>query len=130
MKHGDKISIKKSLKMLYFALKDEKLPLLPRVLIILALGYALSPIDLIPDFIPVLGYIDDMVIVPFLMGLAIKFIPQEIFERAKEQAEKEKIELRKNYFAASLFIIIWIIVVVFIIRMIIKIVRLINTKKV
>jgi uncharacterized membrane protein YkvA (DUF1232 family) len=119
----NKTSIKISLKTLYFALKDENLPVLSRVLIFITLGYALSPVDLIPDFIPVLGYLDDLVIVPFLIGLTIKSIPKEIFEKAKEKAMIEKIELKKNYFAAFLFIIIWIIVAVFILRIVIKIVK-------
>jgi len=56
---------------------------LPRVLVAIAIAYALSPIDLIPDFIPVLGLLDDLVLVPALLALAIRYLPPA-FERKYE----------------------------------------------
>ena len=57
---------------LYYAYKNPRTPLLPKAVLFLTLGYALSPIDLIPDFIPVLGYVDDLIILPLMISLSIE----------------------------------------------------------
>ncbi len=67
------------------ALADPEMPALPRIVAGIALAYALSPIDLIPDFIPVLGQLDDILIVPALVALSLRLIPKEILERAREK---------------------------------------------
>jgi uncharacterized membrane protein YkvA (DUF1232 family) len=109
---------------LYYAYQDPKLGLLPKIIILFTLGYALSPIDLIPDFVPVLGYLDDLVIVPALISLSIKLIPEEILASAREKAIKEPIKLKKNnWFFALLFISIWVILIVVIVLKIIKALR-------
>jgi uncharacterized membrane protein YkvA (DUF1232 family) len=72
---------------LYLAYKRKDVPLFAKILILITVGYALSPIDLIPDFIPVLGYLDDLIILPFLIYLSIKFIPKEILVECKEHAK-------------------------------------------
>ncbi|MEJ5273428.1 MAG: YkvA family protein, partial [Spirochaetota bacterium] len=64
--------IKEEIKTLYFAYKNPKTPIISKLIIILTIGYAMSPIDLIPDFIPILGYLDDLVILPALIALSIK----------------------------------------------------------
>jgi len=103
--------LKKQLTVLYFAYRNPELKVFPKLLIIFTLGYALSPIDLIPDFIPILGYIDDLLILPLLITLSVKSIPSDIIIKAKEQANNEKITLKKNYVFAILFIIIWVIII-------------------
>ena len=65
----------------FLSLKSKDTPLVAKVLAVITVGYALSPIDLIPDFIPVLGYLDDIIILPALIALTIRHIPQETFER-------------------------------------------------
>ena len=70
----------------YFAARDSRTPWLGRGLALLVAGYALSPIDLIPDFIPVLGYLDDLVIVPLGLILVLRLIPDEVKHSAREQA--------------------------------------------
>ena len=75
--------LKFNISALFLAYKRKDVPLLAKVLIMITVGYALSPIDLIPDFIPVLGYLDDLLILPFLIFLSIKLIPKEIMDECK-----------------------------------------------
>lgn len=77
--------LKDDLKTYQFVLKDDRTPRLARILLGLAVGYALLPFDIIPDFIPVIGHMDD-VIIPSLVILALKMIPQEVLEDCKLRA--------------------------------------------
>ena len=116
--------LKTEITTLYYAYQDPKLGLLPKIIILFTLGYALSPIDLIPDFIPVLGYLDDLVIIPALISLSIKLIPKEILASAREKAIKEPLKLKKNnWFFALLFISIWVVLIAVIVLKIIKALR-------
>jgi len=76
---------KSSLLFYQALLKDQKTPRLSKILIGAAIAYALSPIDLIPDFIPVLGYVDDLIIVPSLLAIAILLIPKNQIKRIKNE---------------------------------------------
>jgi len=79
-------SIKRELKVYQLVLKDQRTPRVARWLLAVAIGYALSPIDVIPDFIPVLGYLDDVILVPGLIVLALKIIPPEVVEDCRAEA--------------------------------------------
>ncbi|MBN2656257.1 MAG: DUF1232 domain-containing protein [Spirochaetales bacterium] len=100
-------NLKREITALYYSLSHEDLGLTSKILIGITIGYALSPIDLIPDFIPVLGYLDDLVILPFLIWLALKSIPDQIMEEARKKAEDDPVRLRKNIPAAVTIILIW-----------------------
>ena len=128
MKLKDKLSIKaKKLKTnlcaLYYASKDNRVGLLPKIIIVISISYALSPIDLIPDFIPVIGYLDDLLIIPILFKLAIWLIPKEVFEEAKIKSVKEPIKLKDKWIVGILFIAIWILIVYLVIEAIVKITK-------
>ena len=71
---------------LWFCCRHQDMPLLPKILAILVVGYFLSPIDLIPDFIPVLGYLDDLIIVPLGLLLVLRLVPQEVKQSAQQRA--------------------------------------------
>lgn len=95
---------------LYLAYKDPRVPWYAKLFALCVVAYAFSPIDLIPDFIPILGYLDDLIIVPLGVKLALKLIPSEVLEECREQAD----EIRKkgkpiNWVTGSLFILIWIL---------------------
>jgi len=73
---------------IFIAMRKKETPLAAKIIAGITVAYALSPIDLIPDFIPVLGYIDDLVILPLLSALAIKLIPPDVMEICKSEAEE------------------------------------------
>ena len=79
--------LKEDIPALYLAMKSKNTPILAKLLAFLTVAYALSPIDLIPDFIPVLGYLDDLILLPLLVVLTIKLIPKEVWLQSKEQAK-------------------------------------------
>lgn len=113
--------LKQNLFVLYLSYKDPRTPWFAKLVAMLVVAYAFSPIDLIPDFIPVLGYLDDLIIVPFGIILALKLIPHHIIEENKEAAEKLKQSGKpKNWFVGILFIVIWIILVDWVSKIIIR----------
>jgi len=79
-------ALKTELHALLIASRDPRTPWLARAWLVLVIGYALSPIDLIPDFIPVLGYLDDLILLPLGVAVAIKLIPAEVMEAARKKA--------------------------------------------
>ena len=78
---------------LYLACRDPRTPWYAKALAAVVAAYALSPIDLIPDFIPILGYLDDLMIVPLGIALTIKLIPKDVLEDCRRQA-REKLDGR------------------------------------
>jgi uncharacterized membrane protein YkvA (DUF1232 family) len=103
-------SIKQDAVMLWFARAHPKTPLIAQLLVILTVAYALSPIDLIPDFIPVLGYLDDLVIVPILIWLTVKLLPEEVIQESREKA-RQWMEVRQkkpiSKLGAVLMVLLW-----------------------
>jgi uncharacterized membrane protein YkvA (DUF1232 family) len=72
---------------LFIAMKRKDTPVSAKILAGITVGYALSPIDIIPDFVPVLGYLDDLILLPLLASMAIRRIPEEIMDECKAEAE-------------------------------------------
>jgi len=103
--------LKHEVTAVYYAYRNPALPWLPRILAWVTIAYALSPIDLIPDFIPVLGYLDDLVILPLLITLAIRNIPPQIMTEAREKALSNPIKLPDNWFIAALIIAGWVLII-------------------
>ena len=81
--------MKKEVTALIIAYKRNDVPIIAKILAIIIVAYAVSPIDLIPDFIPVLGYLDDIILIPLGISLVLKLIPKEIMEECREEAKKE-----------------------------------------
>ena len=99
--------IKKEITALYYAYRHPDTRIISKLLILFTIGYALSPVDLIPDFIPVLGYLDDIIIIPALILLSVKTIPKQVMAECRIKAEKEPVRLNDNWFFGVLFISIW-----------------------
>jgi len=107
--------LKQDLFVLYLSYKDNRTPWYAKAVAICVVAYALSPIDLIPDFIPVLGYLDDLILVPLGISLALKLIPPHIIEENRTMAEEMKKNGNpKNWLVGILFILIWILLAVWI----------------
>ncbi len=94
---------------LYLAYKDPRTPWYAKVFTGLVVAYAFSPIDLIPDFIPVLGYLDDLVLVPLGISVAIKMIPQAVLTECRAKARMEMDKTKPvNWTAAVVIGLIWL----------------------
>ncbi len=97
---------------IYLACKDPRTPWQARVLGVFIVGYALSPIDLIPDFIPVLGYLDDLIVVPAGIAFLLKLIPKDVIEESREEARSQaSMRKTRSWVAGTIIILIWILAV-------------------
>lgn len=94
---------------IYLAYRDPRVPVHARIFAACVVGYAFSPIDLIPDFIPVLGYLDDLFIVPLGIAIAIKLIPPFVLADCRETAREVMSQGKPvNRVAAAVIIFIWV----------------------
>ena len=95
---------------LYLAYKDPRVPWYARLFVICVVAYAFSPIDLIPDPIPVLGYLDDLILIPLGIILARKMVPQDVLAECREKAQTAMREDKPtNWVAGSVIIAIWVL---------------------
>jgi uncharacterized membrane protein YkvA (DUF1232 family) len=101
---------------LYLVFKDGRTHWYVKAFLILVVAYALSPIDLIPDFIPVIGYLDDLIIVGAGFYLAIKMVPRDLLEECRRRATTEKLDSRAKWIAAAVIIFFWLLVIYLIIK--------------
>jgi uncharacterized membrane protein YkvA (DUF1232 family) len=105
-------NIKRDALILWFAYRHPLAPWYLRLLCLLIVGYAFSPIDLIPDFIPVLGHVDDVLLLPVLIRLAVKLLPAEVLQDSRQKVNDWQIQQAgrpRSYIAASVIVVIWIL---------------------
>jgi len=103
---------KSETQVLLIAYKDKRTPLAAKILIGITVGYLLSPIDVIPDFIPVLGLLDDVIIVHLLITASIRLIPQIVLNEARETVKTSNQKLKKNnWIFAILIVLIWLSII-------------------
>lgn len=112
--------LKADIPAIFIALRDKDTPLSAKLLAAITVAYALSPIDLIPDFIPVLGYLDDLIILPALAALTIKCIPKEKLAECRVKAEGlwENGKPKRWYYAIPI-VLIWALLIFVIVKAII-----------
>jgi uncharacterized membrane protein YkvA (DUF1232 family) len=100
--------LKRDVMALYFAAKDRRVPWYAKVVAGCVAAYALSPLDLIPDFIPILGYLDDIILVPLGIALAIRLIPPDLLEEHRRKAEAQAAQRPVSRGAAAVIITVWL----------------------
>ncbi len=118
-------ALKKETFTLYLAWRHPRVPWYAKALALLVAGYALSPIDLIPDFIPVLGYLDDLVLIPLGIMLVIRLIPEEVLAECRRQSEEivgRATRLAKV--AAAVIVSIWILSAALVAWLVIRVVNI------
>ncbi len=94
---------------LYGAYRDPRVPWYARVFALCVVAYAFSPIDLIPDFVPVLGYLDDLVLIPLGISLAIRMIPPEVLQEHRERGRLLASQGKPvNWVAAAVIALVWV----------------------
>lgn len=104
--------LKKDIPAVFLAFKHKSTPWYAKAVLGVTLVYALSPIDLIPDFIPVLGYLDDVILLPALIALAIKMIPKSVMDECRiESVDLWKSGKPKKWYYAIPIIVLWIVMV-------------------
>lgn len=99
----------------YFAARDPRTPFLVRALAVFVAAYALSPIDLIPDFIPVIGLLDDLLLVPLGLALVVRLTPPAVIESARLQAQQAA-NKPVSYSAATFIVFLWLVLFFFFAR--------------
>ena len=108
--------LKTDIPAVFLALKHKKTPWYAKITAAIVIIYALSPVDLIPDFIPVLGYLDDLIILPALIALTIRFIPKETFAECREQSNGMWGDGKpQKWYYAIPFVLVWVAVILLVV---------------
>ena len=108
---------------IYLAYRDPRVPWYARLFAAGVVAYAFSPIDLIPDFIPVIGYLDDLVLVPVGVGLALRMIPENVMQECRERAEEAVAEGKPtNWKAAAAIVGMWVLLAVVAIALVLRVI--------
>ena len=109
--------LKRDVPAVFLALKDRETPLFAKIMAAVTVAYALSPIDLIPDFIPVLGYLDDVILLSALIVITVKLIPAPVLERCRAQSEGMlKNGKPKKWVYAVPIVWIWLVIIALLIK--------------
>lgn len=102
--------LKQEVYAVYLASKDPRTPWYAKVLAVIIVAYAFSPLDLIPNPIPLLGYLDNLIIIPLGIWLVLKLIPPSVLSECRERAEIEKLQGKPtNWIAAIFIVVIWLL---------------------
>lgn len=110
-------ALKTDIPAVFLALKAKETPLIAKIAAGITVAYALSPIDLIPDFVPILGYLDDVILLPALVSLTLKLIPSDIMEACRTQAKGMWTDGRpKKWYYAIPIIIVWALIAFVIVK--------------
>ncbi|WP_287984609.1 DUF1232 domain-containing protein [Diaphorobacter sp.] len=104
-------ALKRDVLVVYLAARDPRTPWALRLLALAVAAYALSPIDLVPDFIPVLGYLDDLLIVPLGLALVLRLLPPLVLLAARERAAR-MLARPRSWLAAAIIIMLWVLLAV------------------
>lgn len=109
--------LKTDIPAVFIALRKKETPIPAKIFALITIAYALSPIDLIPDFIPVLGYLDDVILLPAIVASTIKLIPDEVFAECRKESEGlwENGKPKKWYYAISI-VIFWLLIIFVIVK--------------
>ena len=108
---------------IYLAYKSPRVPWYAKVLIAFVVAHTFSPIDLIPDFIPVLGYLDDLIITPLGIALALKMIPEDVLAECRQRAQSVAGQDRPtSWRAAVVIIVIWLLAAALVVSIVLQIV--------
>jgi uncharacterized membrane protein YkvA (DUF1232 family) len=119
---GKVSQLKVKVYVLYLAYKDPRVPWYAKAFAACIVGYALSPIDLIPDFIPVLGYVDDLVLIPLGIALALKMIPDTVLQECEKKAQMTlSKDGPKNSVAAAIIVAIWLLLIALFVALVFRI---------
>ena len=106
---------------IYLAYKDPRVPWYAKIFAACVVGYAFSPIDLIPDPIPIIGYLDDLILIPLGIAIALKMIPEKVLAEYREQAKEIMLQGKPvNRIAAIVIVGIWIVVATIAIAVMVK----------
>lgn len=118
MSHKERAAaLKTDIPAVFLALKAKETPLIAKIAAGITIAYALSPIDLIPDFVPILGYLDDVILLPALVSLTLKLIPSDIMEACRTQAKGMWTDGRpKKWYYAIPIIIVWALIAFVIVK--------------
>lgn len=110
---------------LYLAYRDPRVPLYAKLFAALVVGYAFSPIDLIPDPIPVLGYLDDLILVPLGVALAVRMIPEDVLSESRQKAREmlERGERPVSRVAGAIIVVLWLALAVLGVLVVVRMVR-------
>ena len=110
---------------LYLAYRDPRVPWYAKLFAALVVGYAFSPIDLIPDPIPVLGYLDDLILVPLGVALAVRMIPKDVLSESRQKAREmvERGERPVSRAAAAVIVVVWLALAVLGALLVVRMVR-------
>lgn len=117
-------ALKQEVYALYLCSRHPKTPLYAKLLAMLIVGYALSPIDLIPYFVPVLGYVDDLVLIPLGITLLIKMMPKEVLEECREKAHINRPANKpRQWIGAVMVVCLWALAIYVTLRAVAHIIR-------